>query len=286
MLKILLGVIGGLFILGALGYFLQPLLLYFPEPEIEATPEKLGLSYQDVWLQSSQGNKIHAWFIPGPGGVEAPVVLFMHGNSGNISHRLDLLRIVQELGLACLMPDYQGYGQSQGKPSEQGMYQDAHAAWDFLVEEKGVQPEQVVVWGHSLGGPVAARLAMDREPGALILDSTFTSVSEMGRKLYPFLPVKHVFRYKYPTQDYLQQTQAPVLVVHSSEDGLVPFELGRKLYQAAPSPKEFLEIRGEHDYGFVTSFDLYAKGVEGFLQAKTSVWAAKRQESSAHIQDE
>jgi hypothetical protein len=276
MLKILLGVVGGLFVLGVLGYFLQPMLLYFPEPELQASPEKLGLSYRDVWLQSSQGNKIHAWFTPGPGGAEKPVVLFLHGNAGNISHRLDLLRIVQELGLACFMPDYQGYGQSQGRPSEEGMYQDAYAAWKFLVQEKGVQPGEVVIWGHSLGGPVAARLARDREPGALILDSTFTSLPQIGQKLYPFLPVKRFSRYKYPTKQYLQQSQAPVLVVHSTQDGLVPFELGRELYQAAPEPKEFLEIQGEHDYGFVTSYDLYTKGVEDFLQSKTLVMAGKR----------
>ncbi|MFW6314321.1 MAG: alpha/beta hydrolase [Desulfohalobiaceae bacterium] len=286
MLKILLGIVAGISVLGVLGYFLQPLLVYFPESELEAAPEKLGLSYQDVWLQSSQGNKIHAWFVPGPEGKENPVVLFLHGNAGNISHRLDVLRIVHELGLACLMPDYQGYGQSQGRPSEKGMYQDAHAAWEFLVQEKGVLPRHIVIWGHSLGGPVAARLASERAPGALILDSTFTSLSEVGRKLYPFLPVKWFARYTYPTKEFLQQSQAPVLVVHSKEDGLVPFELGKELYQAGPQPKELLQIRGEHDYGFLTSFDLYTKGVESFLQSNTLVLTPKGQEGHIDSLDE
>ncbi|MFW6178340.1 MAG: alpha/beta hydrolase, partial [Desulfohalobiaceae bacterium] len=223
---------------------------------------------------------------PGPEGKENPVVLFLHGNAGNISHRLDLVRIVHELGLACMLPDYQGYGQSQGRPSEQGMYEDAHAAWEFLVQKKGIQPGKVVVWGHSLGGPVAAKLARDREPGALILDSTFTSLPEIGQKLYSFLPVKLVSRYKYPTRQYLEEVQSPVLVVHSPEDSLVPFQSGRELFQAAPEPKEFLRIQGEHDYGFVTSFDLYAKGVEAFLESRTSVLAIPGQEGFKPHQQE
>ncbi len=272
MIKILLIVLAGLALLGVLGFFLQPALIYFPESNLEGSPKDLGLPYQDVWLESSQGNQIHGWFIPGPQGEGSSTVLFLHGNAGNIAHRLDLLRIMPELGLSCLIIDYQGYGQSQGRPSEENMYQDAHVAWDFLINQKNLAPEQVVLWGHSLGGPVAAHLARAKAPAALILDSTFISLPEMGQKLYYVLPVKWFARFDYATQEYLEQTEAPVLIIHSPEDELVPIEMGRQLYQAAPGVKEFLEVRGGHDNSYVTSFDLYIKGVEDFLRKKTTIY--------------
>ncbi len=273
MFKITFFVLLGAGLLLVLGYVLQPAIIYFPQQELEASPADLGLEYEDVWLQSAGEKKIHGWFVPGPTGNHGPAVLFLHGNAGNVSHRMDLLRIVQELGLACLLIDYQGYGQSQGKPSEQNMYEDARVSWNFLLQEKGLQPEQVVVWGHSLGGPVAANLAREQNPGALILDSTFTSLPEMGQKLYYVLPVKWIARFDYPTQEYVAQSQAPVLVVHSPDDELVPFEMGRQLYAAASGTKEFLEVQGGHDDGYITAFDIYTEGIADFLTRETQVSA-------------
>ena len=265
MIKILLALGGGYLLLVLLAFTFQGRMVFFPESSLAGDPGNLGLDYEDVWLTTPDGIRLHGWFIPGPGSRPS-TALFLHGNAGNISHRLDMLEIIHRLGLSCLLVDYRGYGQSQGSPSEQGVYTDAATAWNWLTEARGLPPGDIIAWGRSLGGPVAARLARDKNPGALILESTFTSMPELGQKLYPFLPVKMISRLSFPTLRYLQDVSCPVLVVHSHEDNLVPYEHGQRLYAAAGKPKEFLQIRGEHNNGFLVSGDTYIRGIEDFLQ--------------------
>lgn len=263
MLKILFIILGGYLLLLVLTFFFQGRMVFFPDSQMAGTPGSIGLDYEDVQLRASDGVKLHGWFVPSPGG--RGTALFCHGNAGNISHRLEMIEIIHRLGLNCLIFDYRGYGRSQGSPSEQGLYRDAEAAWTWLVQDKEVNPASIICWGRSLGGPVAAWLARDKGPGAVIIESTFTSLPDLGQKIYPFLPVKLISRLRFPTQKYVRNLNCPVLVVHSTGDELVPFAFGERLYKAAPDPKQFLAIRGGHNDGFVVSGQAYVQGLNDFL---------------------
>ncbi len=214
---------------------------------------------------TADGLRLSAWLVQAP--VSRGTVLFCHGNYGNISHLLDPIRIFIGLGLEVLVFDYRGYGQSEGKPSEAGTYLDAEAAWNFLVREQGVDPGRLVICGRSLGGPIAAHLARQHLPAALLLESTFTSLPQLGSRRYPFFPVRWLARYTYDTLGQLPGIHCPVLVVHSREDGLIPFEQGQELYATANPPKEFLEISGGHGNGFAVSEPQYRAGLERFFAA-------------------
>jgi fermentation-respiration switch protein FrsA (DUF1100 family) len=251
--------------LGALLYLFQDRLVYAPTAIQIDTPASLGLPCREVSLTTADGLRLAAWLVETPGSRGA--VLFCHGNYGNISHLLDPIRIFCGLGFDVLVFDYRGYGQSEGEPSEEGTYLDAEAARDFLVQEEGVDPARLVLCGRSLGGPIAARLARQHPPGALLLESTFTSLPELGRRRYPFFPVRRLCRYTYDTLGQLAGIRCPVLVVHSRQDDLIPFEQGQALYAAANSPKEFLEISGGHGNGFAVSEAQYRAGLERFFAA-------------------
>lgn len=251
--------------LGALLYLFQGRLVYAPTAIQLDTPASLGLPYCEVSLTTSDGLQLSAWLVktPAPRGA----VLFCHGNYGNISHLLDPIRVFASLGFSVLVFDYRGYGQSEGEPSEEGTYLDAEAAWDFLVQEEGVNPGRLVLCGRSLGGPIAARLARQHLAGALLLESTFTSLPELGSRLYPFFPVRWLARYTYDTLGQLSSIHCPVLVVHSREDSLIPLAQGQELYAAANPPKQFLEISGGHGNGFAVSEAQYRAGLERFFAA-------------------
>src|SRR5687768_2366518 len=171
-------------------FFVQPRLVYYPEygRSITGTPDDLGLDYEAVELATDDGETLHGWFVPAPGAKAT--VLFFHGNAGNISHRMGYLAMLYSLGYNTFILDYRGYGESSGEPSESGTYRDAQAAWQYVTVKKGIAPSEIVLFGESLGGAVAAWLATRKEPGLLVLASAFTSVPDMGAKLYPFLPVR------------------------------------------------------------------------------------------------
>ncbi|OGQ97864.1 MAG: lysophospholipase [Deltaproteobacteria bacterium RIFOXYD12_FULL_57_12] len=247
-------------------YWAQPRLLYYPElpgRAIDSRPDSIGLPYEEVAIQTEDGVRLAGWFLPGRQGRGA--LLFFHGNAGNISHRLDSLRIFHQLGLSVLIVDYRGYGQSTGTISEQGLYRDAEAAWRYLTENRRFASRDIVVFGRSLGAAVAAGLAARQAPGALIVESGFTSVPDLATELYPFLPVRWLCRFRYDTREFLRDARCPVLVVHSRDDEIIPWRHGHRLYEAAAGPKQFLEIRGGHNEGFLVSGTHYTTGLEGFL---------------------
>lgn len=252
-------------------YVIQPALVFQPSRVLLATPAAWGLAYEDVWLEAADGVRLHGWYLPSPGVDPRPhprsrrVLLFLHGNAGNISHRQASLVIFNRLGLEVLILDYRGYGRSEGRPSEAGIYRDARAAWDHLVEVRGVAPTDIVLFGRSLGGAVAAELASQVQPGALILESTFTSARDMARGLYPFLSWLIVGRFDFDTVARLGTVSAPVLVVHSRDDEIIPITLGRKVYEAAREPKRFHELQGSHNGGFLLSQPGYERALAGFL---------------------
>jgi fermentation-respiration switch protein FrsA (DUF1100 family) len=171
------------------------------------------------------------------------------------------------LGLAVFIIDYRGYGRSKGSPTEEGTYRDAVAAWEYLIENRKLPAEQIILYGESLGAAVAAWLATQHRPGALILESAFTSIMDMGRHYYPWLPVRWLARIKYPTLDRIKQVQTPVLVIHSPQDDIVPYAQGRKLFEAANDPKVFLDIEGDHNNGFMESNHRYFDGIDKFISS-------------------
>lgn len=247
-----------------LTWLLQGCMIHFPVRALETTPADAGLAYEELYLTTADGERLHAWFLPAH--EARAVLLFFHGNAGNISHRLESLRIFHELGLEVLILDYRGYGRSSGSPSEKGLYRDAEAAYDYLTRERSVPPEQLLVFGRSLGAAVAAQLASERPVGGLILESGFTSVPDLGAELYPFLPVRLLARYDYDTGEALSKVEAPVLVIHSRDDDIIPFSHGRALFEAAPEPRQFLELEGDHNTGFLRSRERYVRGLEQFLK--------------------
>jgi hypothetical protein len=169
--------------------------------------------------------------------------------------------------LSVFIVDYRGYGQSEGRPTEQGTYLDADAAWRYLVEERQVPPSEIVLFGRSLGGAVASWLAQNYTPRALILESTFTSIADVGAASYPFLPVRLLSRLQYNTLKRMPDIDCPVLIVHSPEDRLIPYAHGRRLFEAAQEPKEFLTIKGGHNDGFIISAQAYEAKLEEFIRA-------------------
>jgi len=244
-------------------WILQPKLLYFPERSYDATPEAIGLPYDSVSFKTADGVKIHAWYIPAEKSRGA--VLFCHGNAGNISHRLFFIDLLNRMGLSVLIFDYRGYGWSEGKPSEEGTYRDAEAAWNYLVTERKFNPGEIVILGRSIGGSIAARTARERKPAALIIESAFTSVPDIGAEVYFYLPVRWLSRYDYNTLEFLKGVSCPVLIIHSPQDEIIPIHHGKRLYEAANPPKEFLEIKGSHNEGAVISGGLYTGGIDSFI---------------------
>ncbi|NIP47738.1 MAG: alpha/beta fold hydrolase [Gammaproteobacteria bacterium] len=244
-------------------FLFQPRLVYFPMKAMAATPAAIGLRYEDVILETAAGTTVHGWYLPGR--ENARTLLFLHGNAGNISHRLDSLHLFHQLGLNVLIIDYSGFGRSGGKPGEQQTYEDARLAWRYLTDTRGVAPARIVIFGRSLGGGVATWLASRETPGGLILESSFTSVPALARKYYPIFPMRWLARIRYDNASRLPQVRCPVLIAHSRDDEIVPIEHGRALFALARDPKRFLEMRGGHNGGFLVSGESYRAGLARFI---------------------
>ncbi len=256
-------------------FLLQDRMLYFPTAVMNGTPADIGLPFREITFKAADDVELFGWWVGEPPskekGKQRDVVLFCHGNGGNISHRLDSLIIFNKLGLDIFIFDYRGYGKSEGKPSEEGTYRDVEAAWKYLVERERVQPARIILFGRSLGGAVAAPLAVKVKAKALILESTFTSVPDLGAQVYPLLPVRLLARFKYDTRLCLREIAEtrpmPVLIIHSREDEMIPFQHGEKLFEAAGEPKKFLLISGSHNAGFINSAKVYVEGLREFFSS-------------------
>jgi fermentation-respiration switch protein FrsA (DUF1100 family) len=253
----------GTVLLNGLMYFQQPRMIFFPWRTLDANPADWGLAYADVQIETSDAVALHGWFIPREGARR--VVLFLHGNAGNISHRRDSVDIFHRLGLDVFIIDYRGYGQSEGTPGEQGLYRDAEAAWRYLTEVRGFDGSEIVIFGRSLGGAVAAELASGVDAGGVILESSFSSARDFSRKVFPLLSRLVALRFAFDAAAAIAQTRSPVLVLHSPDDEIMPIELGRRLFQAAPEPKQFVELRGDHNGGFLASQPAYEQALAAFI---------------------
>lgn len=241
--------------------------VYHPTPSMWSKGDALRRPWEDIRFRTQDNLELNAWFFPAA--TNAPLrhlaVLLSHGNGGNISHRLPTYSILLDLGVNVLAYDYRGYGLSQGKPNEQGTYLDAEAAFAWL-QARGFRPNQIVSFGESLGGGVATELAL-RHPGlrGLVLQSTFTSLIDLGTELFPILPVRTVARYRYDTHSKLPQVQTPVLILHSRTDTLIPFHHAEHNFAAAREPKTLREILGDHNDQPTVDPDLIANALREFL---------------------
>ena len=245
---LLVGVIGmgmllaGGWLFGRGGVPFEEQFIFFPSREIVATPDRVGLPFEEV--RFGPDGRLHGWFVPGsgPSGV---TMLWFHGNAGNISHRLEWMRRLREgLGVSIFIFDYQGYGRSGGRPSEAATDADARAALTYLRSRDDVAADRIVYFGKSLGAAVGAGLAIDEPPHRLVVQSGFTSIAAMARHHYGFLPIGGLLRTRYPTAERIGQVAAPVLVVHGDRDEVVPIDQARALYAAAAEPKRLFLVRG------------------------------------------
>jgi uncharacterized protein len=246
----------------------QSRYVYHPDCTIVETPAAVGLAFEEVTLPTEDGEQISAWYVPAKVGGEdvAPTILFCHGNAGNISGRLRSLQTFSTLGFNTLIFDYRGYGDSTGIPSEKGTYLDAMACWKYLVDERSVPPSRIVVFGRSLGGAIASHVAQAMRPGALVLESVFSSVPNMAARMFPLLPIRWFCRFSYDNESNVTNVQCPVMVAHSRSDETCPFEQGYRVYEAALEPKEFVEIEGGHNDGGLDSNPLYQVKLVDFIQ--------------------
>ena len=252
----------------ALVYFRQSSLIYYPNiagRNLDASPQQIGLAFEDVELLTEDKVRLHGWFIPSDNA--RGTLLFFHGNAGNISHRLDSIAIFNRMNLDVFIFDYRGYGQSQGRVGETGTYLDAEAAWFYLVETRAIDADEIIVFGRSLGASIAAWLASRHMPTALILESSFSSVPSMAQRLYPFLPVKWLASFSYDTRQYVSRIECPLLVAHSRDDEIIPYAEGRLVFDAAPADKQFLDMRGGHNDGFIATGQAYSDRLSRFIES-------------------
>lgn len=260
---ILIGIALGYLLLVVLVYIRQGSMVYYPTKEIEGTPADIGLKYEEIILRTKDSVNISAWYVPAEN--ERGVLLFCHGNAGNISHRLDSIRIFHDLKLSVLIFDYRGYGKSEGSPMEKGTYLDAESAWEYLVNVKKVHPGKIILFGRSLGSAVAAELALRHKAAGVIIESGFESIPALGAKFYPYLPVRLISRFKYETINKIDKIDMPKLFIHSLQDEIIPYEHGIALFKRAREPKEFLQITGSHNEGFLMSGKIYTDGLNRFI---------------------
>jgi fermentation-respiration switch protein FrsA (DUF1100 family) len=225
---------------------------------------------EDCWFDTDDGVRLHAWWCrpraTGPGTAEM-VVLWFHGNAGNLSHRAEMMLRLVEMPVQVVIVDYRGYGRSEGKPSEDGLYRDADAAWRYLTTERGVAPQRVVVLGKSLGGAVAVDLASRVRAAGLIVQSSFTSIRDMARHHFPFIPGALV-RTRMDSLAKIDGVDGPKLFIHSPRDEVVPYALGRRLYDAAPEPKLFHVVQGaRHNDTYLVGGVAYWRALQEFVAA-------------------
>ncbi len=237
-------------------------MIFFPDRELVATPRHLGLDYEDVELETDAGGRSHGWLIPG---ASAKTILWFHGNAGNISHRLDNIRLLHDLvGASILIIDYGGYGRSDGEPSEQRMYADARAALRFL-RGRGVAAEDTVYFGRSLGSAVALDLAVEHPPAKLILETPFESLRAMAGALVP-AALARIVPQRFDNLGKISRVRCPILFIHGDRDEIVPFEHSRTLFAAAPEPKAHYRIPGAtHNDTYVVGGREYFETIRAFI---------------------
>jgi alpha-beta hydrolase superfamily lysophospholipase len=246
--------------------------IYFPSRELQHKPSDVGLQFEEVRFQASDGERLFGWYMPHPSARFT--VLHFHGNAGNISHRLPLYRRWHAMGLAVFAFDYRGYGKSTGKPGEAGLYNDARAAWLQLTEKYGTAPETVIITGRSLGAAVAAKLAGEVEAAGLALETPFTSIPDMAAHHYPLLPLRWLVRSQYDLETMVQSLHMPLLLISAESDEIVPAGMAEQIFGAGSEPKTHRVLAGGHN-----DFDMRSD------KAYSEIWLAWLRQLSALQED-
>ncbi|MFA5119289.1 MAG: alpha/beta hydrolase [Candidatus Omnitrophota bacterium] len=243
--------------------YLEDRSVYFPEKEILASPSVIGLAYEDVSFKTRDGLILNAWFVPADNARNT--ILLCHGNGGNIGDRLDKIKLLHGLGESVFIFDYRGYGLSEGKPSEKGLYLDAQAAYEYLMISRQVKESRIIVYGESLGSVAALELALKRRPAGIIVEGAFSNAVDMAKIIYPKLP-SFLFRNKFDSMRKIVKVSSPVLFFHSRDDEVAPFALGEKLYNASSGSRRFVELSGGHNDAFLESKNIYLKELAEFIR--------------------
>lgn len=253
--------------------FLDQFFVYYPEPWQDQDWARLsGLPLEDVWFQAADGVRLFGWYVESA--ADRPVMLWCHGNAGNISHRLENLKLLFRLGLSVFLFDYRGYGRSQTvRPSERGLYDDAYGAYDYLTRTRKIRSERIVLFGRSLGTTVAGELAVQRPASALILESSFPSIEAVAKFHYGGLPVHRLLGAEHRLIDRLPQLSLPKLIIHGDKDETIPIDLGRQVFDAANPPKEWYVIQGAgHNDTYVVGGGVYFRRLGEFIRKSISAY--------------
>ncbi len=269
-MEVKLHFIAGLLLVAALLWiglhFFEKAMVFVPSRTMWAHPGTVGLSYEALRLTASDGVSLRAWWIPGPS-PEAPVMLCLHGNGGNLSNRTDKMRLFHDAGASQLWLEWRGYGESGGSADEPGLYRDAHAAWAWLnaVDGMAVPASRLVLYGESLGNGPAILLATRVPAAGLVVDSGFTSIADMGRVILPWFPMR-LATIRFDNLSRLPRVTIPTLFLHSPEDDIVPYEMARRNYAASgAAQKTFVDLKGSHNDGFLETGPAYGTAIRGFL---------------------
>ena len=250
-------------------YLFDRWLAFFPTKEITNTPDDLGMHFEEVYFPAADGTQLHGWFIPGRGD---DTLVWFHGNAANISNRVyNIMLLYQHVGANVFIFDYRGYGRSEGKPSEKGMYSDGEGVLEYLRSREDIDHDRLVLFGRSLGGCIVAELAMAHRVKAVILESSFTSVDAMARYNRPaiafFIPSRLLIKSRFDSIKKMPLIHSPVMVVHGDKDVTVPIHMGRELFNAANEPKRFYEIKGAtHDDTHIVGSEAYFKALRDFIE--------------------
>jgi fermentation-respiration switch protein FrsA (DUF1100 family) len=247
---------------------LERFLIYFPTRNLEADPSSINVPFRDLAIETRDGVELHGWFIPHPK-AQASLLIF-HGNAGNISHRIPWIELLHPLEINIVIIDYRGYGKSGGAPFERGLYMDSDAAYEWWQKYRASTGEKLILLGESLGGAVAADLASRTQVSGLILQSTFTSARDMAKTLFPVGLLQPLTSIRFDTATKIGRVNCPKLIIHGRNDEIVPFRLGRKLFELAPEPKEFLDVprAGHNDLVWVAGSE-YLQRLKNFLNQIT-----------------
>ena len=264
---ILIGTLVILYSVITLGLFLfQKNLIFLPSSAILQTPETSGIPFEDVFIPSTDGNKIHGWWAQHENTTENVTILIAHGNAGNISGRVFLMDIFYSAGYNVFLFDYQGYGLSEGRPGEQEVFEDGLAAWDFLVHEKGLSENRIIPLGRSMGGAVALKIAEQRNPAGLILLSTFTSVPDVAARVYPIFPVRRLARIQMDNKTRIADFTNPAFLAHSPNDELIPYEMMHCLADIAGGETTLYDLSGGHNDTLSLTNPSFISAVNAFIE--------------------
>ena len=251
--------------------FFEKRLIYYPARGLDATPGDFGLSGEDVTLDVEPGIKVHGWFIPAQTQPSRAVILFSHGNAGNVGDRLDRVRAWRGLNADFFLYDYRGYGRSTGEPDEEGTYRDGRAAYDYLVRTRGIEPSRIILAGESLGCAITVQLATEKPAAGVLLEAPFASISQMAAAIYPFLPVRAFVRTKYDNVAKVASIGKPLLITQGTDDEVIPPSQGQAVFDAAATPKEIWKVaRAHHNDVYVAGGDGYRQKLADFIVRVTS----------------